>query len=66
LPHYEAAKARWDRVRAQVDAIKPKAFRPPKDWANRTEMSRISLSVLQQAAEPLATRDIAMLWKIAR
>jgi len=25
----------------QVEAIRLKAFRPPKDWANRGEMSRI-------------------------
>ena len=44
----------------QVEAIKPKAFRPPKDWANRGEMSRIILSILRQAAEPLTSRDIAL------
>ena len=44
----------------QVEAIKPKAFRPPKDWSNRGQMSRIILSVLRQAAEPLTTRDIAV------
>ena len=43
-----------------VEAIKPKAFRPPKDWSNRGEMSRIILSTLRQAAEPLTTRDIAL------
>lgn len=43
----------------QVEAIRPKAFRPPKDWANRGEMTRLILSVLRQAAEPLTTRDIA-------
>lgn len=44
----------------QVEAIRPKAFRPPKDWSNRGEMSRIILSILRQAAEPLTTRDIAL------
>jgi hypothetical protein len=44
----------------QVEAIKPKAFRPPKDWSNRGEMTRIVLSILRQAAEPLTTRDIAL------
>ena len=43
-----------------VEAIRPKAFRPPKDWANRGEMTRIVLSILRQAAEPLTTRDIAL------
>jgi len=40
----------------QVEAIKPKGFRPPSDWSNRGQMSRIILSVLRQAAEPLTTR----------
>lgn len=44
----------------QVEAIKPKAFRPPKDWSRRGEMTRIILSILRQAAEPLSTRDIAL------
>jgi hypothetical protein len=44
----------------KVEAIRPKAFRPPKDWSNRGEMTRIILSVLRQAAEPLTTRDIAL------
>lgn len=43
-----------------IEAIKPKAFRPPKDWANRGQMTRIALSILRQAAEPLTTRDIAL------
>ena len=50
----------------QVEAIKPEAFRPPKDWANRGEMSRIVLSTLRQAAEPLTTRDIALELLVAR
>lgn len=29
----------------QVETIKPKAFRPPKDWSNRGQMSRIILSI---------------------
>src|ERR1700722_20998031 len=45
----------------QVETIKPKAFRPPKDWSSRGQMSRIILSVLRQAAEPLTTRDVIRL-----
>jgi hypothetical protein len=45
----------------QVETIKPKAFRPPKDWSSRGKMSRIILSVLRQAAEPLTTRDVIRL-----
>ena len=43
----------------QVETIKPKAFRPPKDWSNRGQMTRIVLSILRQAAEPLTSRDVA-------
>jgi hypothetical protein len=49
-----------------VETIKPKAFRPPQDWAHRGQMSRIVLSVLRQASEPLTTRDIALEMLITR
>src|ERR1700733_14263419 len=44
----------------KVETIKPKAFRLPKDWSSRGQMSRLILSVLRQASEPLTTRDIAL------
>jgi hypothetical protein len=44
----------------KVETIRPKAFRPPKDWSNRGQMTRIVLSILRQAAEPLTSRDIAL------
>ena len=44
----------------RLEAIKPKAFRPPKDWSNRGEMTRICLSILRLAAEPLTARDVAL------
>lgn len=44
----------------QVEAIRPKAFRPPADWANRGQMARVILSILRQATEPMTTRDIAL------
>lgn len=50
----------------EIEAIKPKAFRPPADWAQRGEMSRIILDVLRQAAEPMTTRDIAFQLLIER
>jgi hypothetical protein len=50
----------------QVEAIRPKAFRTPKDWSNRSQMTRIILSILRQAAEPLTTRDIALELLISR
>lgn len=43
----------------RVEAIRPKAFRPPDDWSKRGEMTRIILDILRQAAEPLTSRDIA-------
>lgn len=44
----------------RVEEIRPKAFRPPEDWSKRGEMTRIILSILRQAAEPLTSRDIAL------
>jgi hypothetical protein len=44
----------------RLETIKPKAFRPPKDWSNRGEMTRICLSILRLAAEPLTARDVAL------
>lgn len=43
----------------EVEAIRPKLFRPPDDWANRGQMSRIVLSILRQARDPLTTPEIA-------
>ena len=50
----------------KVEAIRPRALRPPKDWSNRGQMSRIVLSILRQAAEPLTSRDIALELLVAR
>lgn len=44
----------------KVEMIRPKAFRPPKDWSNRGQMTRIVLSIMRQAAEPLTSRDVAL------
>jgi hypothetical protein len=65
LEHIDAAILQFDPSH-QVEAIRPKAFRPPKDWANRGQMSRIILSILRQAAEPLTTRDIALELLVSR
>lgn len=43
----------------EVEAIRPKAFRPPDDWSKRGHMSRLVLSILRTAKEPLTTREIA-------
>jgi hypothetical protein len=50
----------------QVEAIRPKAFRPPADWSHRGEMSRIVLSILRMSAEPMTTRDIALQMLVER
>jgi hypothetical protein len=65
LEHLDATIIQFDPG-YQVEAIKPKAFRPPKDWANRGQMTRIVLSILRQAAEPLTTRDIALELLVSR
>lgn len=44
----------------RVETIKPKGFRPPSDWSNRGQMSRIHLIILRQAVEPLISRDVAL------
>jgi hypothetical protein len=44
----------------QVEAIKPKAFRPPEDWSKRGEMTRRILDILRKAAAPMTTRDIGL------
>jgi len=31
----------------KIETIKPNAFRPPKDWSNWGEMTRICLSILR-------------------
>ena len=44
----------------RIEAIKPKAFRPPEDWSKRGEMTRLILGILRQASEPLTARDVAL------
>lgn len=43
----------------EVEAIRPKMFRPPDDWANRGQMSRLVLTILRQSHDALTTREIA-------
>jgi hypothetical protein len=43
----------------EIETIRPRAFRPPADWAKRGEMMRLILGVLRRATEPLTVRDIA-------
>lgn len=42
-----------------VEAIKPKAFRPPADWSKRGQMTRMVLDILRTARQPMTTREIA-------
>ncbi len=58
LEHLDATIRLFD-ADYQIEAIKPKTFRPPEDWAKRGQMTRIVLDMLRQAAEPFTTRDIA-------
>lgn len=41
-----------------VEAIRPKAFRPPADWSKRGEMTRMVLDILRAARQPMTTREI--------
>src|ERR1700712_596682 len=59
LEHLDQTIMQFDPT-YHVESIKAKAFRPPKDWSNRGQMTRIVLSILRQAAEPLTSRDIAL------
>ncbi len=43
----------------EVEAIRPKMFRPPDDWSSRGQMSRLVLSILRQSRGELTTREIA-------
>jgi len=58
LAHLDAA-LRIVAPDVEVEAIRPKAFRPPADWSKRGQMSRLVLSILRQSREPLTTREIA-------
>ncbi len=49
-----------------VEAIHPKAFRPPKDWARHGQMARIVLNILRLSAEPMTSRDLAVEMLITR
>jgi hypothetical protein len=48
------------------EQIKPRALRPPSDWANYGEMTRIVLNILRGSSEPLTTRDIALQMLVER
>lgn len=41
-----------------VEAIRPKAFRPPADLSKRGEMTRMVLDILRTARGPMTTREI--------
>lgn len=58
LEHLDAT-LRFVAPDVEVEAIRPKVFRPPDDWAKRGQMSRLVLSILRTSREPLTTREIA-------
>ncbi|HEY5047527.1 MAG TPA: hypothetical protein VII49_05860 [Rhizomicrobium sp.] len=58
LENLDATLLQFD-PKLEIETIRPRAFRPPKDWAKRGEMMRLIYSVLRRATEPLTTRDIA-------
>lgn len=42
----------------KLGAIKPKVFRPPAHWSKRGEMTRMVLTILRTARNPMTTREI--------
>lgn len=58
LENLDATLLQFDST-LEIETIKPRAFRPPKDWSKRGEMTRLIISVLRRATEPLTGRDIA-------
>lgn len=65
LENLDATIVQFD-ANYKVETIKPKAFRPPEDWSHHGQMSRMVLSILRQAAEPMTTRDIALEMLVSR
>ena len=65
LETIDATITQFDRTYI-VEAIRPKAFRPPEDWSNHGQMSRLVLSILRQAREPMTSRDIAVEMLVTR
>jgi hypothetical protein len=49
-----------------AETIKPKAIRPPSDWASYGQTSRIALNILRSSSEPLTTRDVALQMLVER
>lgn len=49
-----------------AETIKPKAFRPPSDWSNYGQMTRVVLNILRGSSEPLTTKDIALQMLVER
>lgn len=48
------------------EQIKPRALRPPSDWANYGQMTRVVLNILRSSSEPLTTKDIALQMMVER
>lgn len=58
LEHLDAT-LRFVAPDVEVEAIRPKSFRPPEDWSKRGQMSRLVLSIVRQSRETLTSREIA-------
>jgi hypothetical protein len=43
----------------EPETVSAKRFRPPDDWSKRGQMSRMILSTLRTAKEPITSREIA-------
>lgn len=55
LEHIDATIVQFDPGHV-VEGIRPKAFRPPRDWTKHGQMCRIVLSILRQATELMTKR----------
>ncbi len=44
----------------RLEGIRSKEYRPPSDWSRPGEMTKLVLDTLRRAAEPLTSRDVAL------
>jgi len=52
LVNLDATLLQFD-PKLEIETIRPRAFRPPMDWAKRGGMMRLIYGVLRRAVEPL-------------
>jgi len=65
LEHLDQALSLFDPS-YEIASIRPRAFRPPPDWARRGQMTRLILGILRKAPIPLTSRDVALQLMVER